>query len=78
MPHVQAMRQEGLTFDNYFVSDSLCCPSRSSILTGNLPHDTGVFSNVGPGGGFHVFHARGEENATRSPSRCGGRATARP
>ncbi len=64
MPHVQAMRHEGLTFDNYFVSDSLCCPSRSSILTGNLPHDTGVFSNVGPDGGFHVFHARGEERDT--------------
>jgi N-acetylglucosamine-6-sulfatase len=64
MPHVQALRREGLTFGNYFVSDSLCCPSRSSILTGNFPHDTGVFSNVGPDGGFHLFHARGEERDT--------------
>jgi N-acetylglucosamine-6-sulfatase len=64
MPHVQALRQEGLTFSNYFVSDSLCCPSRSSIFTGNFPHDTGVFSNVGPDGGFHVFHDRGEERET--------------
>ena len=30
----------GLTFQNYFVSDSLCCPSRASIFTGNFPHDT--------------------------------------
>ncbi|HUO69606.1 MAG TPA: sulfatase [Solirubrobacteraceae bacterium] len=61
MPHVQAMQRDGLTFGNYFVSDSLCCPSRASIFTGNLPHDTGVFSNVGPRGGFHVFYKRGEE-----------------
>jgi N-acetylglucosamine-6-sulfatase len=64
MPHVQAMQQSGLTFADYFVSDSLCCPSRSSILTGNLPHDTHVFNNVGPGGGFHVFYRRGEEQHT--------------
>ena len=64
MPRVQAMQSHGLTFSNYFVSDSLCCPSRSSIFSGNLPHDTRVFRNVGTMGGFHVFHARGEERDT--------------
>lgn len=64
MPHVQAMQRSGLTFADYFVSDSLCCPSRSSIFTGNLPHDTQVFNNVGPDGGFHIFHQRGEERHT--------------
>lgn len=64
MPHVEAMQRSGLTFRNYFVSDSLCCPSRASILTGNFPHDTKVFSNVGRKGGFHIFHARGEERHT--------------
>ena len=49
---------------NYFVSDSLCCPSRSSILTGNFPHDTGVYSNFGASGGFQVFYDRGEELRT--------------
>lgn len=61
MPHVQAMERNGLTFKNYFVSDSLCCPSRASIFTGNYPHDTGVFSNSGPHGGYRVFYDRGEE-----------------
>jgi N-acetylglucosamine-6-sulfatase len=60
MPAVQAMEQDGETFDDYFVSDSLCCPSRASIFTGNFPHDTGVHSNEGPRGGFRAFHARGE------------------
>jgi N-acetylglucosamine-6-sulfatase len=61
MPHVLAMQRQGLTFNNYFVSDSLCCPSRSSIFTGNLPHDTKVFDNVGRRGGFRQFFDRGEE-----------------
>jgi N-acetylglucosamine-6-sulfatase len=64
MPHVLAMQRQGLTFNNYFVSDSLCCPSRSSIFTGNFPHDTKVFDNVGRQGGFRQFFDRGEEQHT--------------
>jgi len=64
MPHVLAMQRQGLTFKDYFVSDSLCCPSRSSIFTGNFPHDTGIYSNVGKHGGFDQFYARGEEQHT--------------
>jgi N-acetylglucosamine-6-sulfatase len=64
MPTVQAMQRRGLTFNDYSVSDSLCCPSRSSIFTGNLPHDTGIFSNTGKHGGFNQFYARGEEQHT--------------
>ncbi len=64
MPHVQAMERNGVTFRDYFVSDSLCCPSRASIFTGDFPHDTGVFNNVGADGGFNVFHRRGEERRT--------------
>ncbi len=64
MPHVQAMERDGLTFSNYFVSDSLCCPSRASIFTGNLPHDTRVYNNVPPEGGLSTFRARGEERHT--------------
>jgi N-acetylglucosamine-6-sulfatase len=58
MPQVQALEARGLTFDNYFVSDSLCCPSRSSIFTGNFPHDTGVFENTGPDGGISAFSSQ--------------------
>lgn len=64
MPHVSAMERAGLTFRNYFVSDSLCCPSRASIFTGDFPHDTGVFSNFGPGGGFRAFYRHGDEQRT--------------
>jgi N-acetylglucosamine-6-sulfatase len=64
MPNVLQMQRSGLTFNNYFVSDSLCCPSRSSIFTGNFPHTTKVFDNEGPRGGFRQFYDRGEERHT--------------
>ena len=58
------MQRAGTTFTNYTVSDSFCCPSRASILTGNYPHDTAVYTNNGPDGGFHIFHRKGEEDHT--------------
>ena len=63
MPHVQQMQREGLTFSNYFVTDSLCCPSRASIFTGRYPHNTGVLTNTPPTGGFAAFR-RGAESST--------------
>lgn len=64
MPAVEQMQRQGVSFSNYFVADSLCCPSRSSIFTGEFPHDTGVFANTGKHGGFGAFYARGDENYT--------------
>jgi N-acetylglucosamine-6-sulfatase len=64
MPHVLQMQADGTTFENYFVTDSLCCPSRASIFTGRYPHDTGIFTNSGADGGFATFHALGEEQET--------------
>src|SRR5437763_1238871 len=60
MPHVQAMEEEGMTFSSYFVTDSLCCPSRASIFTGDFPHNTKIVENRGPYGGYHLFSQRGE------------------
>ena len=40
MPHVIEMERNGVTFANYFVTDSLWGPSRSSIFIGQFPHDT--------------------------------------
>jgi N-acetylglucosamine-6-sulfatase len=64
MPQVQALQADGMTFNNYFVSDSLCCPSRSSIFTGEFPHNTGVYTNAGPLGGLRAFYRHDDESRT--------------
>ena len=64
MPHLRSIRRRGLTFSRYFVTDSLCCPSRASIFTGRYPHNTKVFTNTPPDGGFQVFRNRREERST--------------
>jgi N-acetylglucosamine-6-sulfatase len=45
MPNVQALAHRGTTFANAFISNSLCCPSRSAILTGLTSGHTGVWTN---------------------------------
>ncbi len=56
-PHIAALEKQGETFNHYFVADSLCCPSRSTIFTGLFPHDTKVATNVPPDGGFQKFQS---------------------
>ena len=59
MPEVRRLLvADGATFSNAFVVNPLCCPSRSSILSGDYSHTTGVYSNGGPHGGFSAFHDR--------------------
>jgi arylsulfatase A-like enzyme len=64
MPTVAALQQRGMTFTNYTVSDSLCCPSRASIFTGEFPHNTGVLSNTAPSGGYSAFQAHSDQTHT--------------
>jgi N-acetylglucosamine-6-sulfatase len=58
-PHIVQLEKRGETFSHYFVADSLCCPSRSTIFTGLFPHDTKVLANVGPNGGYQKFQKQG-------------------
>ena len=47
-----ALGGKGVTFDNSFVSYSLCCPSRATMLTGQYAHNNGVRGNQLPSGGY--------------------------
>jgi N-acetylglucosamine-6-sulfatase len=61
MPHVEALQKAGTTLSHYYVVDSLCCPSRSAIFTGEYPHDDGVFTNSGNDGGYATYDAHGDQ-----------------
>lgn len=41
-PNIDQLANEGLRFNNMFVTASSCSPSRISILTGRYPHNTGA------------------------------------
>jgi arylsulfatase A-like enzyme len=43
----------GATFDVSFSSFPLCCPSRSTFLTGQYAHNHGVLENEEPTGGYY-------------------------
>jgi N-acetylglucosamine-6-sulfatase len=65
MPRTQALiERKGIRFDNATYSMSSCCPSRVSILRGQYPHNTGVWKNEPPNGGFETFKKRGLNNDT--------------
>jgi len=60
VPRLAALQEKGMTFTNNTVADSLCCPSRVSILRGQYIHNHGVVSNLSTtGGGWPVFRDKG-------------------
>lgn len=62
VPRLAAISSLGTTFSNHLVTDSLCCPSRTSIQRGQYVHNHRVLSNIAAtGGGFPTFVALGEQ-----------------
>ncbi len=41
-PNIDRMAKEGIKFTNFYLTASSCSPSRTSILTGRYPHNTGA------------------------------------
>jgi N-acetylglucosamine-6-sulfatase len=65
MPNLESLLiDKGTTFDNAFVTNSLCCPSRATILRGQYTHNHEILSNDPPRGGFQKFRFLGHENST--------------
>jgi N-acetylglucosamine-6-sulfatase len=66
MPIVRSqLVDKGVRYQQDVVSNSLCCPSRSTILTGDYSHTTGVWTNEEKAfGGYPTFHSSGLEDHT--------------
>ena len=73
MPNVtRLLAQRGTTYTQAEVPTSLCCPSRSTILTGLYAHTSRLFGNGDVGGarygGWRRFHRLGLEDRTMAPA----------
>jgi arylsulfatase A-like enzyme len=56
MPNVHSLLiDEGVQYTNMSEPNSLCCPSRTTILTGQYSNHNGVWNNAAPNGGFKAF-----------------------
>ncbi len=64
MPKTNALLgEQGMLFEQAFVSYALCCPSRATIMRGQYAHNTGVWDHVsGPDGGWEGYQSHGNEH----------------
>src|SRR5690554_7964604 len=44
-PNIDRIAAEGAIFSNFFVTNSICGPSRAALLTGKYSHKNGFISN---------------------------------
>ena len=66
------MKRKGVTMKRFYDNFPLCCPSRTTLLTGQYAHNHGVLSNQAPDGGFGVFNElHGQSNLATWLQRAG-------
>jgi N-acetylglucosamine-6-sulfatase len=58
------MSSNGTTFENAYVTYSLCCPSRATFLRGQYPHNHHIVGNSLPQGGAGKFREQGLDKST--------------
>ena len=46
MPHLNGLAEESFVFDNCYVTQAVCSPSRASIMSGLYPLDAGMPVNL--------------------------------
>src|SRR5829696_8174489 len=66
MPKTRSLLQDqGMSFEEAFVSNAICCPSRATIMRGQYSHNNGVWTNGGSDGGsdggWWTYHRHGGE-----------------
>jgi arylsulfatase A-like enzyme len=65
MPNLKSdVTSKGIKFTNMTSTFPLCCPGRATIQRGQYAHNTKIYGNSLPLGGWNKFRARGEHNST--------------
>src|SRR5437773_2777809 len=73
MPRTRVeLADHGVEFPQAFMTTPLCCPSRSSILSGQYSHRTGVYKNGGNNGGADDFDDTSSVGTIVEPDGMGG------
>ena len=44
-PNIDRLARAGMRFDRCYVGNSICCPSRATLLTGKHSHANGILAN---------------------------------
>jgi N-acetylglucosamine-6-sulfatase len=65
MPNLKSnVTREGLKFTNMTSTFPMCCPGRATIQRGQYAHNTRIYGNSLPLGGWNKFKRRGEHKST--------------
>lgn len=70
-PNIDRIAGEGILFTRSYCTNSICCPSRASILTGKHSHKNGVIDNAVPWNGDQFVFARALREAGYSTALIG-------
>ena len=71
-----ALADRGTTFTNAFAPDPLCCPARSTVLTGRYAHNTGVLADGVYGDGYAAFASGAQQDTVATRLQGAGYRTA--
>ena len=64
LPNIKGLMEQGTTFENSFVTNSVCCPSRATTLRGQYAHNHQILTNGPPLGGAEKFRVSGGDTST--------------
>ena len=45
-PHIDALAEDGIRFENAYTTCPVCTPARASVITGQYPHNHGMITNI--------------------------------
>lgn len=63
-PHIDKLAAEGLKFNQFFTSASMCSPSRASFLTGAYPQRCGLYTGINQNRAAHWYLGLSTEEIT--------------